>query len=340
MIDRLRLAGLSVAQWQSVFSVFVVQADASASAMSQSAAIPPVLGQYEILSDRVRFTAHFPLVPGLSYRATADLRGLVASSTVSNHLTLAFSLPSEARTPSTLVDQVFPSGDALPENILRFYVRFSAPMQRGQARDQNVLLGPDGRPLDGDIAIEGHETQWRFTPSYAWQAGSYHLEISASLEDVSGNTVWAPLDLDVGGQTVLPSKARQVSLFVLIKGCSAARSHEREALQLFMLVAMGHRRVTFSSGGFPPAFGSFGSIWRRVSHFRSTPDCRHVSQRWISSIWAIAQNRTHAPQQRAASSDRLVGAVDGLCQHASNASIYRWRLPPVDTQVRTIDIVG
>jgi hypothetical protein len=44
------------------------------------------------------------------------------------------------------VEQVFPSSDLLPENLLRFYVRFSTSMQRGWAEENIVLLGPDGRP--------------------------------------------------------------------------------------------------------------------------------------------------------------------------------------------------
>lgn len=44
------------------------------------------------------------------------------------------------------VEQVFPSSDSLPENLLRFYVRFSNSMQRGRAEENIRLLGPDGQP--------------------------------------------------------------------------------------------------------------------------------------------------------------------------------------------------
>jgi hypothetical protein len=41
---------------------------------------------------------------------------------------------------------VFPSSDVLPENLLRFYVRFSRPMQRGRVEANIAVLGPDGSP--------------------------------------------------------------------------------------------------------------------------------------------------------------------------------------------------
>ena len=39
---------------------------------------------------------------------------------------------------------VFPSASALPENLLRFYVHYSAPMSREGALDHVRLVGPDG----------------------------------------------------------------------------------------------------------------------------------------------------------------------------------------------------
>jgi hypothetical protein len=39
---------------------------------------------------------------------------------------------------------VFPSSDVLPENLLRFHVRFSRPMRRGGAEANITILGPDG----------------------------------------------------------------------------------------------------------------------------------------------------------------------------------------------------
>jgi len=45
------------------------------------------------------------------------------------------------------VTHVFPSCDALPENLLRFYVCFSNSMQRGRALKEISLLDSGGRPV-------------------------------------------------------------------------------------------------------------------------------------------------------------------------------------------------
>ena len=107
--------------------------------------LPGILGDREILSDGVRFIPHFPLEPGVAFRAILDLRALGRSSLAKVH-TLEFSLPKELGGADTKVSHVFPSSDALPENLLRLYVRFSNPMQRGQAADNIQILGPDATP--------------------------------------------------------------------------------------------------------------------------------------------------------------------------------------------------
>src|SRR6516162_9346773 len=59
--------------------------------------------------------------------------------------TLAFSSPEETATSETKVSHVYPWNDVLPENLLRFYVRFSNPMRRGRAEENIEILGPNGR---------------------------------------------------------------------------------------------------------------------------------------------------------------------------------------------------
>jgi hypothetical protein len=140
-IAQLRRDNPSAARWQSLFSVLAEQED-----QPENGTLPAVLGQYELLQDRVRFTPHFRPVPGLKYRVNADLSTLPGSIT-STSLSILFSLPQESPVTSTAVDNIFPSGGELPENLLRFYVYFSAPMQRGMAPDQIFLLGPDGTPV-------------------------------------------------------------------------------------------------------------------------------------------------------------------------------------------------
>jgi hypothetical protein len=107
--------------------------------------LPPVLGRHQVLEDGVRFVPHFPFEPGVPFRATFDPAPL-GRPEPSEALTLEFSLPQVTSAERAHVQQLFPSGDCLPENLLRFYACFSHPMQRGWAEGNITVLGPDGRP--------------------------------------------------------------------------------------------------------------------------------------------------------------------------------------------------
>jgi hypothetical protein len=107
--------------------------------------LPEILGRREVLEGRLRFTPHFPFESGVLYRATFDPRRL-GRRELPEVLTLEFSVPKATSLQRTFVRHVYPSGDSLPENLLRFYACFSKPMQRGWAQECIALLGPDGRP--------------------------------------------------------------------------------------------------------------------------------------------------------------------------------------------------
>jgi hypothetical protein len=107
--------------------------------------VPDMLGRHQLLETGVRFIPHFPFEPGVTFRAIFDPQQL-GRPELSALQTLEFTLPKDMSSARTEVKRIFPSCDSLPENLLRFYVRFSSPMQRGRAGEQIALLGPDGRP--------------------------------------------------------------------------------------------------------------------------------------------------------------------------------------------------
>jgi hypothetical protein len=51
--------------------------------------------------------------------------------------------------------------------------------------------------IPGSIAIGQNETEWRFTPREAWKAGPYRIEADNTLEDICGNHLDRPFDVDV-----------------------------------------------------------------------------------------------------------------------------------------------
>jgi hypothetical protein len=105
--------------------------------------LPDISGDHEILGDGVRFVPHLPFESGIAFRATLDL-GVLGHPGLAEIQTLEFSFRRETRAAETEVKQVLPSDDVLPENLLRLYVLFSNPMQRGRAADNIAIRGPDG----------------------------------------------------------------------------------------------------------------------------------------------------------------------------------------------------
>jgi hypothetical protein len=107
--------------------------------------LPDLSGDVAVRGGRVCFLPHFPFDPGVRFLAVLDL-GVLKRCARRVVLTHEFSIPREAASAEPEVSQVFPSANVLPENLLRFYVRFSNPMRRGRAENNIELLGPDGRP--------------------------------------------------------------------------------------------------------------------------------------------------------------------------------------------------
>jgi hypothetical protein len=101
----------------------------------------PILGSYSVQKSSLRFEPRFPFNPGLKYRA---LFTPVSGPTVE----LEFTVPHSPASATTVVEQVYPSSDKLPENLLKFYLHFSAPMSWGQAYSRVHLLDADGKKVE------------------------------------------------------------------------------------------------------------------------------------------------------------------------------------------------
>jgi hypothetical protein len=63
---------------------------------------------------------------------------------------------------------------------------------------QRMLRVSNGREsLAGRIEIERQETRWLFTPHEPWKAGNYRIVVDTRLEDLAGNRIGQPFDMDV-----------------------------------------------------------------------------------------------------------------------------------------------
>ncbi|HEY7497602.1 MAG TPA: hypothetical protein VH740_03775 [Vicinamibacterales bacterium] len=74
-------------------------------------------------------------------------------------------------------------------------VVFPQPLDRGLLQ-RALHVERDGKPLDGEIAIEAEETRWSFTPREPWRPGEHQLVALAFLEDLAGNRIGRAFEVD------------------------------------------------------------------------------------------------------------------------------------------------
>ena len=121
---------------------------------SQEKQQPAMLGTYTLKGETLRFTPRFPLLPGLQYRAVFDPAGAGAALETDKELAdgseklVTDVLVVQPRKEETTVAHVYPSASKLPENLLRFYLHFSAPMSRGFAHKNVRLLDSKGQAVE------------------------------------------------------------------------------------------------------------------------------------------------------------------------------------------------
>jgi hypothetical protein len=140
VLDAIADAGYAPEQWNAVLRV-AVSADA-----------PPMLGSHRVADGALRFTPAFPLDPGRQYDVRFDPTGVPGvDRTEARPLSATVGRPAAAIEPSTVVTEVYPSGDAVPENLLRMYVEFSAPMGRRSGIEHMKLLNGSGAEIPGAI---------------------------------------------------------------------------------------------------------------------------------------------------------------------------------------------
>jgi len=111
--------------WPAVFRVHV--GDAS---------MPPVMGTYAVDGADVIFKPRFAIPSDVACRAIAAGKEF------------RFAAAVRERKSTTHVAQVYPTAREIPANQLKFYLEFSAPMEKGQAWERIRLLNTEGKVVE------------------------------------------------------------------------------------------------------------------------------------------------------------------------------------------------
>jgi hypothetical protein len=129
----------SAEQWSALFGVQVEKKTAV-----------QMLGVWKVDSatNVLRFTPQFPLTPGVTYRAVFEGKSLPGAAKSPGRITSRFTVPATTGGAATKVTQIFPSAPEVPENLLKFYVHFSAPMRRGRIYEHIHLRDEAGKDVE------------------------------------------------------------------------------------------------------------------------------------------------------------------------------------------------
>jgi hypothetical protein len=120
--------------WSKIFSIYAEQGN-----LLLDLNLPSIAGSYALRKDILTFTPRFPFEPGVNYRALLRSDGKTLSST--------HRIEASNRAPTTTVAAIYPSVEELPENLLKFYLLFSAPMSGGHIYEHIHLRDSDGKEV-------------------------------------------------------------------------------------------------------------------------------------------------------------------------------------------------
>jgi hypothetical protein len=144
-VSALRAVPIAEVAWESLLRVRVAGNDELA-----------VAGTYSVSSDAIEFRPRFPFDAGRSYFVQFDASRLPSPRQVFVQRTI--DVPAGPASARTQVASIAPTGGVWPENLLRFYIEFSAPMSRATALGFVRLVDEAGKevkeaflPLDVDL---------------------------------------------------------------------------------------------------------------------------------------------------------------------------------------------
>ena len=101
------------------------------------------------------------------------------------------SKPCPAEDAATVV--VFQGGDLISPSSLQGGGQ--AEHDPGEQRRKEAI--GQHATIEGEVQVSNEETVWKFLPKSEWAAGDYEIRVDNRLEDLCGNSISKPFDVDV-----------------------------------------------------------------------------------------------------------------------------------------------
>jgi hypothetical protein len=154
VLQKLSAPGWTLRDWQALMPVRAEQAG-----RGEGIDLPPMAGDYAVRDGEIIFTPLFPAQPGVKYWAVFRPRALPGGGSAEPALTASHLVEKAEPRPATAIAQVLPDSDPLPENTLKFYLHFSAPMSGGGVYQHVRLLDAVGRAVKTPF-LEIEQEMW------------------------------------------------------------------------------------------------------------------------------------------------------------------------------------
>lgn len=120
----------------------------------------PIAGKYTLADQRLTFTPAFRFIEGQRYTVHTRLSGNGDSEVCGDNCLLhEFELQSSVSQPEVRVAAILPSGPTIPENTLRFYVYFTAPMAANRSAEFIDLVDASGQ-VDSEAFMSFKQELW------------------------------------------------------------------------------------------------------------------------------------------------------------------------------------
>jgi hypothetical protein len=91
-------------------------------------------------------------------------------------------------------------------------VHFPEPLDRALMDRLIGVREASGRTVAGRKSVTDGEKTWQFKPEAAWRPGDYRLAVGTELEDLAGNSIARPFEVDLFGPVTKESKGERINL--------------------------------------------------------------------------------------------------------------------------------
>lgn len=134
------------------------------------------------------------LIEGRKYKIVIDSDWQDANGTpMAAAFTKEFLCGPEDRTPPSLSNWKLTSPR---KNQGSLTITFPEPLDSALLQRLIHVRDSHGTEVEGTVEVSINETRWSFTPDQPWKSGQYKLAVGAILEDLAGNRIDRPFDVD------------------------------------------------------------------------------------------------------------------------------------------------